>query len=256
MDASGSNQRCFYQAVVAPRAYDWLQAACDVAGSVAGDAGAEHGAVAVSGERLEQQVAALREWADHSGLLIEPTQIPPRFQGGREHHLIDPQSASDRIVKITIGPEFGFYATCLPRSQYRDVCNWFTTIEATPQQYFQRLLLLNELYPRCHTRLAGFVWSGRRLHAVTAQLIAQGRPASLNEISQWMHERGFRFISAWTWFNPQSGIALFDVFEKNVMLCGDGEIVPFDVILVRCEGVFLEMMHAAVARMAETSPPP
>lgn len=133
MDASGSNQRCFYQAVVAPRAYDWLQAACDVAGSVAGDAGAEHGAVAVSGERLEQQVNALREWADHSGLLIEPTQIPPRFQGGREHHLIDPQSASDRIVKITIGPEFGFYATCLPRSQYPCAARACFLTRCTPQ---------------------------------------------------------------------------------------------------------------------------
>jgi len=220
-----------------------------------GDGREEHGA-ALDPDRLGRQVAALHAWAEQADLLIPEDALPPIVKGGREHSLLQTRRYLSRIVKITIGPEFGFYAACFPRSQYRDVCNWFTTIEATPQQYFQRLLLLNELYPRCHTRLAGFVWSGRRLHAVTAQLIAQGRPASLNEISQWMHQRGFRFISAWTWFNPQSGIALFDVFEKNVMLCGDGEIVPFDVIPVRCEGVFLEMMHAAVARMAETSPPP
>lgn len=89
----------------------------------------------------------------------------------------------DRIVKVTIGPEFGFYAACLPKSRYRDICHWFTTVEGTPLQYLRRLLLLNELFPRCHTRLAGFIATEKRLHAVTAQLIAQGRPASLAEIS-------------------------------------------------------------------------
>jgi len=254
MDASGSDQFCFYQAIAAPAADDWLQAACDVARGVAGDVGTEHGTAAFSSERLEQQVTALREWAERSGLLIEPNLIPLRLRGGREHHLIDPQAASDRIVKVTIGPEFGFYAACLPQSQYRDVCHWFTTVEATPLQYFHRLLLLNELFPRCHTRLAGFVWSGSRLHALTAQLIAQGRPASLHEITVWLQGLGYHFISAWTWFHPESGVALFDVLEKNVMCCDDGEIVPFDVIPIRCEGIFLEMMHNAARRLAEASP--
>jgi hypothetical protein len=31
MDASGSDSLCFYQALVAPDADDWLQAACHVA---------------------------------------------------------------------------------------------------------------------------------------------------------------------------------------------------------------------------------
>ena len=30
----------------------------------------------------------------------------------------------------------------------------------------------------------------------------------------------------------------------------DGQLVPFDVILLRCEGQFLGMMHAADARLA------
>lgn len=255
MDASGSDSFRFYQAIVAPEAEDWLQAACDVAGGIAGDAGEEHGAASFSSDRLEQQVAVLREWADRAGLLFDANLLSKRLRGGREHHLVDPQTESDRLVKVTIGPEFGFYAACLPKSQYRDVCHWFTTVEALPSQYFRRLLLLNELFPRCHTRLTGFVWSGR-LHALTAQLIAQGRPAALQEITAWLQGRGFQFISAWTWFHPESGVALFDVLEKNVMRCDDGEMVPFDVIPVRCEGGFLQMMHDAVCRMAVTSPTP
>ena len=38
--------------------------------------------------------------------------------------------------------------------------------------------------------------------------------------------------------------------SKNVMECDDGEVVPFDVIPLRCEGQFLGMMHAADARLA------
>lgn len=126
----------------------------------------------------------------------------------------------------------------------------FSTDIATPRQYFRRLRLLNELYPRCDTRLEGFVSRGDVLHAVTSQLIAKGRPAAGNEIVSWLISEGFVFISAWTWFRPGDGVALFDVMEKNVMLCEDGAVVPFDVIPIRCEGRFLEMMHLAVQRMA------
>ena len=182
-------------------------------------------------------------------MLISAQNLPRIVKGGREHDLVQTREYLDRIVKVTIGPEFGFYPACLPKSRYRDVCHWFTTVEGMPLPYLRRLLLLNELFPRCHTRLVGFIATKDRLHAVTAQLIAQGRPASLAEISTWMLANGFRFISAWTWFRPDDGVALFDVLEKNVMHCDDGEIVPFDVIPIRCEGVFLEMMHAAAGRM-------
>ncbi len=51
-------------------------------------------------------------------------------------------------------------------------------MEGLPSQYFRRLLLLNDLFPRCNTRLVGFVPREGQLHAVTSQLIAQGRPAN------------------------------------------------------------------------------
>ncbi len=242
-------QRNLYSGFVAADADDWLRSAYDVARGASGDAGEKHGRETGSGDGLEQ-VIELEKWARRAGLLFEAASFPLRLRGGREHWLVNPLIESDRIVKVTIGPEFGFYPACLPKSRYRDVCHWFTTVEGMPLQYLRRLLLLNELFPRCHTRLAGFIVTKDRLHAVTAQLIAQGRPASLAEISTWMLENGFRFISAWTWFRPDDGVALFDVLEKNVMHCVDGEIVPFDVIPIRCEGESLEMMHAALQRMS------
>lgn len=247
--SSTTAQHEFYRELVADDADDWLQPAYDVACGATGHVGEEHGRAPDPDHGLAQ-IEALGKWARQAGLVFEAEPFPNRLKGGREHWLVDPLETSDRIVKVTIGPEFGFYPACLPKSRYRDVCHWFTTVEGTPLQYLRRLLLLNELFPRCHTRLAGFIVTKDRLHAVTAQLIAQGRPASLAEISTWMLKNGFRFISAWTWFRPDDGVALFDVLEKNVMHCVDGEIVPFDVIPIRCEGESLEMMHAALQRMS------
>jgi len=161
---------------------DLLRAAYDGLRRAVGHGREEHGRTFDSDE-LGRQVAALREWAAEADFLISEQNLPRIVKGGREHDLVQSRECLDRIVKVTIGPEFGFYAACLPKSRYRDVCHWFTTVEGTPLQYFRRLLLLNELFPRCHTRLAGFIATEKRLHAVTAQLIAQGRPASLAEIS-------------------------------------------------------------------------
>lgn len=244
-------RREFYRELTGQQAADWLRAAQDVAQRAESDAGEQHGPPADFRHRLERQTLALKSWAAENGLVIGQSSLPGFFRGGREHHLADPLAEASRLVKITIGPEFGFYPQCFPNAVYRDVSHWFATTEATPLEYFRRLLLLNELFPRCHTRLLGFVLHGGVLNALTAQLIARGQPASdaHGEIRNWLGALGFRFICAWTWFRPADGIALFDVLEKNVMRCDDGEIVPFDVIPIRCEGQFLEMMNQAAARV-------
>ena len=184
--------------------------------------------------------------------MISSDELQPIVKGGREHFLVQRRDYVDRLIKVTIGPEFGFYPCCMPKAMYRDVCHWFSTAEALPLHYLRRLLLLNELFPRCDTRLVGFVSRGSMLHAVTTQLIAQGRPAEerYGEIRHWLKSQGFQLISAWTWFRAADGVAIFDVMEKNVMRCDDGATVPFDVIPIRCAGTFLDMMHAAALRMA------
>lgn len=175
--------------------------------------------------------------------------LEPCIKGGREHLLVQSRILLQRLAKITIGPEFGYYPCCFPSQQWRDVCNWFSTRKASALEYFERLLLLNELFPRGDTQLLGFTDRDESLHAVTAQLIARGRPAGIGEIVAWLTGEGFTFISLATWFRAADGVALFDVLDKNVMLCDDGAMVPFDVIPIRCEGDFLKLMRAAEARM-------
>jgi hypothetical protein len=221
----------------------------EISRRASGDAGAEYGTPARESIALTEEVAALKTWAAENSLLIQKESLPDLHKGGREHHTLDPQTASAWIYKITIGPEFGYIPICYPKRQFRDVCHWFSTETGLPSQYFQRLQLLNALFPRCETQLAGFVSRGESLHAITAQRIAWGHPADSNRISSWLLSQGFVFISAWTWFRPADRVALFDVMEKNIMECGDPDLVPFDVIPLRSEGQFLEMMQAAVERL-------
>ena len=227
----------------------YLRACRDVSSGVEGDAGEKHGASAGSSDDLGRQVEALRVWAVANGRVIAYASLPLLNKGGREHYIVDPVETCGHIFKVTIGPEFGYYPCCFPNQQWRDVCNWFSTRKATPLEYFERLLLLNELFPRGDTQLLGFTDRHESLHAVTAQLIARGRPAAIGEMVAWLTGEGFTFISLATWFRAADGVALFDVLDKNVMLCDDGAMVPFDVIPIRCEGDFLTMMRAAEARM-------
>jgi hypothetical protein len=156
----------------------------DLRGALAHDR-EKHGTPLGSCDGLERQLALLRKWAGKRGLLLGPKLFEWRIKGGREHYLIQTREVLQRVIKVTIGPEFGFYPCCFPRQQFRDVCNWFSTRVATPLEYLERLIVLNELYPRCETQLLGLVDRVESLHAVTAQLIARGRPASTNEIARW-----------------------------------------------------------------------
>jgi hypothetical protein len=133
---------------------------------------AQHGTSDGNRQRLEQEVALLLEWAHQNAALLPESAVEPRVKGGREHTLVKCPSYQERLLKITIGPEFGYIPVCFPKRQFRDVCHWFSTDTGLPSQYFQRLCLLNERFPRCDTQLAGFVSRDASLHAITAQRIA------------------------------------------------------------------------------------
>ena len=227
----------------------WLRACYDVLRRTVEDDRTQYGTSVGASYELARNLGEVLQWATHVGIVLSSDAIEPFVAGGREHDLIRTRAILNRVIKITIGPNFGFYPCCFPKQQFRDVANWFSTREGTLKEYCERLLLLNALFPRCDTQLLGFVNRPQKLHAITAQWIAQGRPAQNAEIRAWLLSEGFVFIAAWTWFRPSDGVALFDVMEKNVMLCTDGVIVPFDVIPIQCDGQMLEMMEAAVARL-------
>ncbi len=126
--------------------------------------------------------------------------LEPCIKGGREHLVVQSRILLQRLAKITIGPGFSYYPCCFPNQQWRDVCNRFSTRKATALEYFERLLLLNELFPRGDTQLLGFTDRDESLHAVRAQLIARGRPAAIGEMVVWLTGEGSCFATTARWF--------------------------------------------------------
>lgn len=223
-----------------------------------GDRGAESRSQADLDEDRRLEVEFLERWADEEGLWIDAQSVTDlRDPKTREHLLFRPAHAEDRIFKLTKGPGFGLYPRCVPKAFYRQNCRyWFEDHAGTPLQYLKRLSLSNselmghldpQEYPELN-RLEGLVRTGETFRMVTSQPFFDGVPPSVVEIANWFKDRGFTFIAEYTWFRESDRLAVFDTWEKNLMLV-DGEIVPFDVIPIRAEGLFLQKLQEAAKRM-------
>lgn len=235
-----------------------LQAAITDLSEGLGDRGAESRSQADLDEDRRLEVEFLENWADERGLWFDHRTVSQlRDPNTREHLLFRPAHAGDRIFKLTKGSGFGLYPRCFPKAFYRKNCRyWFEDHAGTPLQYLKRLSLSNsELmshldpgkYPELN-RLEGFMKTRGSFRIVTSQPFFVGVPPSVVEIANWFRDRGFAFIAEYTWFRENDHLAVFDTWEKNLMIVGD-DIVPFDVIPIRAEGLFLEKLQEAEQRM-------
>jgi hypothetical protein len=235
-----------------------LAAAIAVCEKALGHGGAESGAEVEDGAKRDHQIAALKDWATENDLWV-PHRVPDELKDAdtREHLLFHRDEEPDRIFKITKGPGFGvFPARLIHVSGRRPVRYWFADRAATPLEYLRRLWLSNlkmmshldrEAFPVL-TRLEGVVMSQDDFRIVTSQPIFDGKNAEVNDTADWFRSLGFEFIKAYTWFRPDDGLAVFDTWGDNVMIC-NGQVVPFDVIPIHAEGPLLDALTAAVRRV-------
>jgi len=233
-------------------------AAIAVCEEAVGHGGAKSGQEAEDCPEPTLEVAALASWASESDLWV-PDLVPDELKdaGTREHLLFHRDEEPDRIFKITKGPGFGVFPAALTKALgSRSVRYWFADRAASPWEYLRRLWLSN-LEMMSHldcddfpvlTRLEGFVMRDDNLQIVISQPIFEGVPATETDIAGWFTMHGFDFVRAYTWFRQADGLAVFDTWHDNVMVC-KGQIVPFDVIPIHTKGVLLESMKAAAIKV-------
>lgn len=135
------------------------------------------------------------------------------------------------------------------------ISDWFGVFPATPSQYFERLLLSNELYPGLNS-LEGFCEWEDRFCIVTSQPFIAGRNAAEREIAGFMQARGFTRLCEATWFRPADDLALFDVGGSNLFIDETGALVPIDVIPMVAEGPLLETLRRAFRQISPIDPGP
>lgn len=192
---------------------------------------------------LERQVEALRSFADRESLLIDPETLGTFHRGRREHDLFG-DGSEDWVFKITRGAGFGLVPSPINVVSGM-ISDWFGVFPTLPSQYFERLLLSNQLYPGLNS-LEGFCDWEDRFCIVTSQPFIAGRNATSLEIGAFMKSRGFTHLCEATWFRPEDDLAIFDVGGSNLFVGECGDLVPIDVIPVVASGNLLETLVRAL----------
>ena len=192
---------------------------------------------------LERQVEALRSFADRESLLIDPETLGTFHRGRREHDLFG-DGSEDWVFKITRGAGFGLVPSPINVVSGM-ISDWFGVFPALPSQYFERLLLSNQLYPGLNS-LEGFCEWEDRFCIVTSQPFIAGRNATALEIGAFMRSRGFTHLCEATWFRPEDDLAIFDVGGSNLFVGECGDLVPIDVIPVVAAGNLLATLVRAL----------
>ncbi len=192
---------------------------------------------------LERQVEALRSFVDRESLLIDPETLGTFHRGRREHDLFG-DGSEDWVFKITRGAGFGLVPSPINVVSGM-ISDWFGVFPALPSQYFERLILSNQLYPGLNS-LEGFCDWEDRFCIVTSQPFIAGRNATSLEIGAFMRSRGFTHLCEATWFRAEDDLAIFDVGGSNFFVGECGDLVPIDVIPVVASGNLLETLVRAL----------
>ena len=174
------------------------------------------------------------------GHFLDPSILPARLAAAGQEHIVWPGEAIGRTFKATYPNQFGK-----------------TIGEATPQTYFERLGLANQIFGD-DIRMEGLVNDGGKLRVVTSQTTVKGSTASPEDVVQCLEQHGFHSLDVedqQLWHNPQVNVVAFDAHTSNFIKTPEG-VIPIDVNLARITPKLSAAIKAAVTKAKATPPPP
>ena len=202
--------------------------------------------------RAADEARALREWAQARGLILDPARwLAPARKGGAEH-VVWRDDAAGRVIKLTLPGECGW---TVDSEEYFDEA-WDEMVPrpltriATPLEYFDRLMLANELFGD-DIALLGVLDAGSGMQVVTSQPTIRGEPPEPDAIAEFFAALGFAMLppvvvrnsGALSFLRERDGICAFDCHAGNFFL-SEGQVLPIDVILVRADERLLNALAA------------
>ena len=171
---------------------------------------AERGAA--QGRRLTQEAAALREWARYEGLIL------PEAEFDREWNASERHGGQEHDVFLALDGR-----TVWKRNNLSFHASW--------QQYFERLILHNWLFPEAPLNFEGFDDCNGELRPVTTQpyIIAE-RGATLDDMRPALEAKGFVHVPGTVadFYHAERGILVEDMHDENAVISEKGELTVFD----------------------------
>ncbi len=103
------------------------------------------------------------------------------------------------------------------------------------QEYFERLLLHNWLFPEAPMALQGFDVDeeGQFRPVITQTLIVIDRGAARQDVQPWMEAQGFKVADekGLNFYHPIAGIIVEDLHDENAVFDMNGRLIVFDPVI-------------------------
>lgn len=202
--------------------------------SLSADGGA-HGGGPRRGQ-IEWQFDCLYRWAKAKARLGDSQALKQARRGGREHDVLL-HEPSGRFWKFTIPARAGL-SFAVHRANEQVVA---VEVDATPLEYFERLLRLHEIFG-VETRLEALIIHQGQPRIATSQPFVKGCAPTVTEIRRMMRDFDFqKSPRGQAFYRKADGITVWDAHVGNFLKSG-GTVVPIDVICLPASPLMVEAL--------------
>lgn len=146
-----------------------------------------------------------------------------RDRGG-EHVVYNSTEGPDRVFKITHPGQAGL-AIVTRSNRYGEPVS--TIGSATPAEYLERMILVNELFQDAIC-LEGII-EGDQPSLIISQPKLAGTLPDAAGINSSLQDLGFERVDTLIWYRQQDGIAIADTKRSNFIETPDGQVLPIDI---------------------------
>jgi hypothetical protein len=187
--------------------------------------------------RSDREVESLARWADAKGICAIEDR-PPRpddLTGGE--HLVTLDPSGGIVYKTTHPGKFGYAADVElihPRGWNAKPRITAGLVDASPLEYLFRLQQQNELFGD-DIRVMGVARFPQGVSVLTTQPFYEGARTGQSDIDSWFEQRAWRKLPAkdGAFYDAEMDLLIMDALPRNVLTMLDGNLMPFDVVIVR-----------------------
>lgn len=199
---------------------------------------AESGSVGLAREiRASGEIESLIRWADGKGIFANETRAPEVDDLTGGEHLVTLGLDEKHVLKTTHPGKFGFgvdVEMIHPRGWNAKPRITAGLVDASPEEYVFRLLKQNELFAD-NISVIGVVRFPQGVSVLTSQPFYKGCRTEQVAIDEWFTSQGWTKVAlkAGAFFRAEDDLLIMDALPRNVLTLENGELMPFDVVIVR-----------------------
>lgn len=187
--------------------------------------------------RSDREAESLARWADAKGVLTTESRAPQPDELTGGEHMVTLDDSNGVVAKATHPGKFGFAADLEmihPRGSQSKPRITAGLVDATPEEYLLRMNWQNDLFGD-DVQIMGAVKYPQGLSVLTTQPFYDGKRTEQPEIDSWFISSGWRKLPLkdGAFYDEARDLLILDALPRNVLTLADGNLMPFDVVIVR-----------------------